>query len=399
MLSLRLTRRFCHSAAAIASTDSPAVVSNYSLNNRPLEEPALIKLKAERDPEKLFNLFKANAQNRLVIENRFAFEDTVSRLAGARRFHYIENLLEHQKTLPQGRREGFIVRIIMLYAKAGMVKHALNTFYDMHLYGCKRTVKSFNAALKVLTGTRNMVAIQDFLCEAPEKFDITMDIFSINIIIKALCEMGYLDKAYLVMVQFQKSGIEADVITYTTLISASYRNKLWMIGNGLWNLMVLKGCKPNLATFNVRIQYLVNSRQSWEANDVMRLMQRIGIAPDQVTYNLVIKGFCLAGYLEMAKRVYSALQGEVYKPNFKIYQTMIHYLCKGGEFDLAYTMCKDCMGKGWYLHVDTIHALLNGLMKNGHLGKAKLIVTLAKRKVPPFSSSQLSSFYSILSNS
>ncbi|KAJ9190048.1 hypothetical protein P3X46_001284 [Hevea brasiliensis] len=400
MLSLRPIRRFCRSAAAaIASTDSRAAVSNHVLNPKRLEEPALIKLKAERDPEKLFNLFKANAQNRLVIENRFAFEDTVSRLAGARRFDYIVHLLEHQKTLPQGRREGFIVRIIMLYGKAGMTKHAINTFYDMHLYGCRRTAKSFNAALKVLTRTRDLGAIEAFLNEVPEKFDIILDIFSVNIIIKAFCEMGILDKAYLVMVQMEKLGITPDVITYTTLISAFYNNNRCEIGNGLWNRMVRRGCLPNLATFNVRIQFLVKRRQSWQANDVMCLMQRIGIAPDEVTYNLVIKGFCQAGYLEMGKRVYSALHGKGYKPNVKIYQTMVHYLCKGGDFDLAYTMCKDCLKRSWFLNVDTIYALLEGLKRNRHLGKAKMIVTLAQRRVPPFSSNQLSSFHSILSRS
>ncbi|KAG8656285.1 pentatricopeptide repeat-containing protein At1g80150, mitochondrial [Manihot esculenta] len=401
MLFLRPIRRFCHSAAAaaIASTGSRAPVANHVLHQKPLEDPALVKLKAERDPEKLFNLFKANAQNRLVIENRFAFEDTVSRLAGARRFDYIEHLLEHQKTLPQGRREGFIVRIIMLYGKAGMTKHAINTFYDMHLYGCKRTIKSFNAALKVLTGTRDLGVIEAFLNEATQKLDIILDTFSVNIIIKAFCEIGILDRAYLVMVQMEKLGIRPDVITYTTLISAFYNNNRLEIGNGLWNLMVRKGCLPNLATFNVRVQFLVKRRQSWQANDLMGLMQRIGISPDEVTYNLVIKGFCQAGYLEMAKRVYSALHAKGYKPNVKIYQTMIHYLCKGGEFDLAYTMCKDCMRRNWFLNVDTIYALLEGLKKNRHFGKAKMIVTLAQRRVPPFSSNQLSSFQSILSRS
>lgn len=404
MLSLRPIRRFCNSAAAIASTNPGAVALNNIQNpklsvDKPLEEPALVKIKAERDPEKLFQLFKANAHNRLVIENKFAFEDTVSRLAGVCRFDYIEHLLEHQKSLPQGRREGFIVRIIILYGKAGMVKQAINTFYDMHLYGCKRTVKSFNAALKVLSQSRNLEAIQTFLLDVPQQFDIMLDIFSVNIVIKAFCEMGILDKAYLIMVEMEKLGIKPDVVTYTTLISAFYKNNRVEIGNGLWNLMLRKGCLPNLATFNVRIQYLVNRRQSWQANSLMRLMQHLRIMPDEVTYNLVIKGFCQAGYLEMAKRVYSAIHGRGYKPNVKIYQTMIHYLCKGGEFNLAYTMCKDCMRKSWFPNVDTIYTLLEGLKKNKQLDKAKMIMSLARRRVPPFSSDQLSSLQSIFSKS
>ncbi|KAA8540479.1 hypothetical protein F0562_024602 [Nyssa sinensis] len=406
MLSLRLFRRFgtaSHIADAIVSSDISAtsttnsVVSNRIQQPVTPEEPALVKLKAERDPEKLFELFKANAHNRLVIENRFAFEDTVSRLAGAGKFDYIENLLEHQKTLPQGRREGFIIRIIMLYGKAGMTKHAVDTFYDLHLYGCRRTVKSFNAALKVLTETRDLEAIELFLREVPWKFGIELDILSVNIVIKAFCEMGILDKAYLIMVEMEKMGIKPDVITYTTLISAFYKNNRYEIGNGLWNLMVRRGCLPNLATFNVRIQYLVNRGRAWDANELMRMMQYIRIIPDEVTYNLVIKGFFRAGYLEMAKRVYSALHGKGYKPNIKIYQTMIHYLCKGGDFDMAYTMCQDSMKKNWFPNVDTIYKLLEGLQKSGKLGEAKFIMTLARKRVPPFSADQLRAMQSILS--
>lgn len=403
MLSLRPFRRLCHAAAttAIASVSETVVTSAKSNRvrepDKPLEAPALVKLKAERDPEKLFQLFKANAHNRLVVENRFAFEDTVSRLAGAGRFDYIEHLLEHQKTLPQGRREGFIVRIIMLYGKAGMIKQAIDTFYDMHLFGCRRTVKSFNAALKVLTQSRDLEAIDLFLRDVPFKFGIELDAFSVNIAIKALCDMDILDKAYLVMIEMEKAGVKPDVVTYTTLISAFYKNNRWEVGNGLWNLMVMKGCIPNLATFNVRIQYLVSRRRAWQANSLMGKMEYLGITPDEVTYNLVIKGFCQAGYIEMAKRVYSALHGKGYKPNVKIYQTMIHYLCKGGEFDLAYTMCKDCLNKNWSLNVESIYKLLEGLLGNGELDKAKVILNLARKRVPSFSRKQLAVFESALS--
>ncbi|BBG99080.1 Tetratricopeptide repeat-like superfamily protein [Prunus dulcis] len=347
-------RRFCHAAIAITSNGCPAAVSNHVFDTKPLEEPALVKLKAERDPEKLFHLFKANAHNTLVIENRFAFEDTVSRLAGARRFDYIEHLLEHQKTLPQGRREGFIMRII--------------TFFDSN---------------------RDLGAIEAFLNEVPQKFDIEVDVFSVNILIKAFCEMGILVKAYRIMVEMEKLGIRPDVITYTTLMSAFYKENWCEIGNGLWNLMVLKRCLPNLATFNVRIQYLVNRRRAWEANKLMGLMQNVGITPDEVTYNLVIKGFFQAGYLEMAKRVYSALHGKGYKPNIKIYQTMIHYLCKGGDFDLAYTMCKDCMQR----------IGIRMLKRDKQLGKAKAIMMLIRKRVPPFSSKQLGDLQTILNKS
>ncbi|GAB2224336.1 hypothetical protein Droror1_Dr00005091 [Drosera rotundifolia] len=389
----------CSEGAISSVSDNISVVEQKSKPPVELTEPALIRLKKERDPEKLFELFKANAQNRLVVENKYAFEDTVSRLAGAGKYHYIEELLEQQKSLTQGRREGFIIRVMMLYGMAGMTKQALGTFYDMHLYGCKRTVKSLNAALKVLAQTRDLAAISSFIREVPVKYEIQLDIISVNIVIGALCGMDIIDKAYMVLLEMERLGVRADVVTYTTLISASYKNGQWVIANGLWNRMLWKGCHPNIFTFNARIQFLVSRSRAWDANDLLMLMECVGIRPDEVTYNLVIKGFCKADNLDMAKRVYSAFLGRGYKPNVRIYQTMVHYLCEVGEFNLAYTMCKDCMKKNWSLNVDTVGRLIEGLKNCGNPHKARQVLMLAERRHPPFPRIKLDAFRSILGTS
>ncbi|KAI5660501.1 hypothetical protein M9H77_29294 [Catharanthus roseus] len=403
MLSLRLVRKLgtaSHIAAAtIPSAETAKSVCDKKFSDsvqEPLEldEPALIKLKKERDPDKLFSLFKANAHNKIVVENRFAFEDTVSRLAGAGRFDYIENLLEHQKTLPQGRREGFVIRIIMLYGKAGMIEHAVKTFYDMDLYGCHRTVKSFNAALMVLTQTHDVEKIESFIRDAT--LDIKLDVYSLNIVIKTLCETGILDKAFLVMVEMEKTGIQPDVVTYTTLISSSYKSNRCEIGNGLWNLMVLKGCYPNLATFNARIQFLVNRSRAWDAYKLVILMNSVSITPDEVTYNLLIKGFCRSGFIGMAKKVFSYLRRRGTEPNIKIYQTMVHYLIKAHDYDVAYEMAKIIMRENGFPSIETIQRLLEGLQKNGKVDKARFIILLAKKREPPFSPHHMGILKSIL---
>ncbi|KAJ8637579.1 hypothetical protein MRB53_011846 [Persea americana] len=398
MLSLCLIHRFCSKVDRKSCSlkaekgpfklPQPVDVSKLAV----IDMPALDKLKAERDPEKLFHLFKANAHNRSVVENRFAFEDTISRLAGARRFDYIEQLLEQQKALPQGRREGFIIRIIMLYGKAGMPDLAVKTFYDMHLFGCNRSVKSFNATLRVLTEARKFDEIHSFFIEIPKKFCISPDGFSCNIVIKAFCEMGCLRSAYLIMEEMEKAGIRPDVVTYSTLISAFYRNDRCEIADGLWNLMVIRKCFPNLFTFNIRIQYLVNKRRPWLANRLMRKMVVLGINPDELTFNLIIKGFCKVGNLDMAKRIYDSLHSKGCRPNSKIYQTMIHYLCEGGEFDLAYTLCKDSMGKGWFPSIDSICKLLEGLIQNSKHRKSREIMRLIQGRVPPYSEEELITF-------
>lgn len=376
----------------------PEPPSTIPSHPNPIGEPALFKIKAEREPEKLFHLFESNARNRLVVENRFAFEDTVSRLAGARRLDLVERLLEQQKALPQGRREGFVVRIITLYGRAGMPDHARRTFDQMHLFGCSRTVKSFNATLKVLSQARCFDEVRIFFSEAPAQLGIQIDEISYNTIIKVLCEMGSLDSAYLVMVEMEKAGLKPDVVTYTTLMSAAYKSGRRQIGDGLWNLMVIRGLSPNLVTFNIRIQYLINRRRAWQANSFVRKMDVTGIKPDELTYNLLIKGFCMVGELEMAKRIFFAMPRRGCKQNSRIYQTMVHYLCKGGVFDLAFGLCKDSMERNWFPSIDTVNALLKGLITNLKVRNARTIMRLVKGRMPPYSTDELKAFQDIFSH-
>jgi pentatricopeptide repeat protein len=363
----------------------------------PPKRPALLRIKHEWDPERLYELFRANAHNRLLVENRFAFEDVVARLSGARRNDLVENILEQHKVLPQGRREGFIVRIIGLYGKARMPDHSLKTFQEMDMYGCRRTAKSLNATMKVLVQARLFDKVLQLVEEGPKKYGVELDDISYNTVVKMLCDMGELCAAYQAMQEMEKEGLQPDVITYTTLVAAFYKYGQREVGDGLWNLMRLRGCEPTLATYNVRIQFLINRRRGWQANELVRKMYAAGIKPDEITYNLVIKGFFMMGEHEMAKTVFDAMHGRGCKPNQKVYQTMIHYLCEKRNFDLAFRLCKDSMEKNWFPSVDTINRLLKGLMGISKDRNAKEIMKLVTGKKTPYSDDEMGVFRDILS--
>ncbi|XP_062196640.1 pentatricopeptide repeat-containing protein At1g80150, mitochondrial [Phragmites australis] len=362
------------------------------------ETPVLVRIKHERDPERLYELFRANAHNRLLVENRFAFEDAVARLAGARRNDLVEEILEQHKALPQGRREGFVVRIIGLYGKARMPDHALRTFQEMGMYGCRRTAKSLNATMKVLIRARLFDEALQLFQEGPEKCGVELDDISYNTVVNMLCNMGELRAAYRVMQEMEKEGLPPDVITYTTLMAAFYKYGQREVGDGLWNLMRLRGCKPTLASYNVRIQFLINRRRGWQANDLVRRMYAAGIKPDEITYNLVIKGFFMMGEHEMANTVFGAMHGRGCKPNSKVYQTMVHYLCERKDFDLAFRFCKDSMEKNWFPSVDTINQLLKGLMAISKDRNAREIMKLVTGRKSSYSDDEMKVFRDILSH-
>ncbi|TKW11010.1 hypothetical protein SEVIR_6G206100v4 [Setaria viridis] len=376
---------------------SPSPSSSPAAAAKEEEQPVLVRIKHERDPERLYELFRANAHNRLLVENRFAFEDTVARLAGARRNDLVEEILEQHKALPQGRREGFVVRIIGLYGKAGMPDHALRTFQEMGMYGCPRTAKSLNAAMKVLIRARLFdEALRLF--EGSEKYGVDLDDISYNTVVKMFCDMGELRAAYRAMQMMEEAGVRPDVITYTTLMAAFYKYGQREVGDGLWNLMRLRGCNPTLTSYNVRIQFLINRRRGWEANDLVRKMYAAGIKPDEITYNLIIKGFFMMGEHEMATTVFGAMHGRGCKPNSKVYQTMVHYLCEKRDFDLAFRFCKDSMEKNWFPSVDTINQLLKGLMAISKDRNAREIMKLVTGRKPSYSDDDIMVFKDILSH-
>ncbi|XP_037462282.1 pentatricopeptide repeat-containing protein At1g80150, mitochondrial-like [Triticum dicoccoides] len=389
--------------AAVAASKRRRQASSPPAEARPegpadAEAPVLVRIKSERDPVRLYELFKANADNRVLVENRFAFEDAVARLAGARRNDLVEEILEQHKALPQGRREGFVIRIIGLYGRARMPEHALRTFREMEMYGCERTVKSLNATMKVLMQARLFDEALQLLDEASPTYGVELDDISYNTVVKMACDMGELHAAYRVMQEMEKEGVRPDVITYTTLMAAFYKNGHREVGDGLWNLMRLRGCMPTQTSYNVRIQFLINRRRGWQANDLVRKMYAAGITPDEITYNLVIKGFFVIGEHEMAKTVFGAMHGRGCKPNERIYQTMVHYLCKRREFNLAFRLCKDSMEKNWFPSVDTIHNLLKGLMVIKKDRNAREIMKLVAERKPSFSVDDVKAFQDILSH-
>jgi pentatricopeptide repeat protein len=97
--------------------------------------------------------------------------------------------------------------------------------------------------------------------EGPKKYGVELDDISYNTAVKMFCDMGELHAAYRAMQEMEKEGLRPDVITYTALMTAFYKYGQREVGDGLWNLMRLRGCEPTLASYNVRIQFLINRRR------------------------------------------------------------------------------------------------------------------------------------------
>nr|DAD42496.1 TPA_asm: hypothetical protein HUJ06_000726 [Nelumbo nucifera] len=119
-------------------------------------------------------------------------------------------------------KEGFAIRLISLYGQSSMSEHACRTFGQLPELKCTRTVKSFNALLSACADSRNFDKADQIFRELPSRLSITPDLFSYNIMIRALCDRGSLDSALSFLDEMEKNGVGPNLITFNTLLNAFY---------------------------------------------------------------------------------------------------------------------------------------------------------------------------------
>lgn len=121
-------------------------------------KPSLITLvNDESDPKYITEKFKKACEAEWFRKNKAVYERTVRRLAAAKKFEWIEEILEEQKKYHNMSKEGFVARIINLYGRAGTFEQAQKVFDEIRERNCKRTVLSFNPLLNACVNARNSI--------------------------------------------------------------------------------------------------------------------------------------------------------------------------------------------------------------------------------------------------
>ncbi|KAJ0974852.1 hypothetical protein J5N97_016817 [Dioscorea zingiberensis] len=125
MRLLARLRRHVHLARPFSSSPNP------NPKPKPVSSSVRVAIKAlcdEEDLDKLVTSFKSFATSPRFRSNHNVYKIIVRRLAVAGRIASVEDILESQKVYSDITREGFAIRLISLYARAGMLSHAAATF-------------------------------------------------------------------------------------------------------------------------------------------------------------------------------------------------------------------------------------------------------------------------------
>ncbi|XWS12764.1 hypothetical protein CRYUN_Cryun37aG0118300 [Craigia yunnanensis] len=339
---------------SLSSTTNPTITravtsSNYTAGVRKLQ--------------KLANKFKQSSEsNKFRNSYKQAYDDTVHRLASARQFSLIDDILQHQKKYKEISEEGFVIRLMILYGKAGMFEHAQKLFDEMPELKCNRTVKSFNALLAACVHSKKFDNVEKLFEQLPEQLGIEPDLVSYNTVIKAFSEMGSLDSALSVLDTLEKKGLEPNIVTFNTLLDGLFSKGRIADGEKIWELMERKNVVPNIGSYYSKLRRLVYENKMLEAVELWEEMESKGIKPDVNSYNALIKGYCNDGNLEQVKKWYSELKKSCCLPDRFTYLTLVSFLCKKNEFEMAIEICKEAMDRRVIAGTALIHRLLKESM-------------------------------------
>ncbi|KAL3641743.1 hypothetical protein CASFOL_012558 [Castilleja foliolosa] len=245
---------------------------------------------------------------------------------------------------------------------AGLEK-ALEFYYWVeHQFGFQHNEQTCKEMALVLAKGNRMNLLWDFLknmsrryinynkCNKNQTFVTTA---TITCLIKALGEEGLVNEALSMFYRMKQFHCTPDVCAYNTVIYALCRVGFFKKAKTLFEQMNLPGFKypPDVFTYTVLIssycRYALETgsrkairRRIWEANHLFRLMIFKGFKPDVVTYNCLINGCCKTNRIGRALEVFDEMSGRGCVPNRVTYDSFIRYYSAVNEVDLAIGMLR-----------------------------------------------------------
>lgn len=307
------------------------------------------------------------------------YENTVRRLASAKRHKWIEEILEYQKQFKRDlSKEGFSVRLISLYGKAGMFENAKHVFDAMPEWNCERTVRSMNALLGACVYSGKFDEIDGLFKELPEKLKVKPDTVSYNTVIKGLSEMGALDKSISMVDEMEKNGLKPDLITFNTILDALYSNGKFDDGEKMWSRMVSNSVVPDMRTYNARLTGLVNQGRIKEAVELFGQLGSQKVKADVFSYCALLKGYCKEDNLDEVKRWYGELVENDCVPDKVVYWTVVSFACEKGDYDWAFQLCQDIFKRKCIVDTILLQRVVDGLVKESKIAEAKQVVQMGK---------------------
>ncbi|CAI9087698.1 OLC1v1021840C1 [Oldenlandia corymbosa var. corymbosa] len=333
----------------------------------------------ERNLKKLVEKFKQHSHSDRFRMQIGIYRNTVRRLASAKRFNWIEDILEYQKQFTHDlSKEGFAVRLISLYGDSRMFDNAQKVFDEMPELNCERTVLSVNALLGACVSSRKFDKVEGLFRELTEKLNVKPDVFTYNTVIKAVSELGSPEKYISLMDEMEENGIKPDTITFNPILMACYANGKFDDGEKLWSRMVAKNVVPDIRSYNARLLGLANEGRMNEAVECFNDLGSKKLKADVFSFGAIIRGYYLEDNLEEVKTWYRKVIENNFAPDKGIFSYAVSLACKKGDYDWGFEICQEIFKRKCSVDEQLLQNVVDGLVKESRIDDAKQMAEMGK---------------------
>ncbi|MQL96284.1 hypothetical protein Taro_028968, partial [Colocasia esculenta] len=352
----------------------------------------------------------------------------LDRLARARAFPQLESILSHLRRRCAGSpgderpfrcgEEAFIT-VIRSYGLAGKPSAALRTFLSIRRdFGVAVSVRAFNALLNAMIQNRRNDLVAVLFKNCRSKFGVLPNVFTCNILIKALCKMGNVEGAVQMLDEMPTWGMVPNIVSYTTVLGGYCARGDLDGARRLFGEILDHGWAPDATTYTVLMEGYCSQNRLLDAVKVMDEMTENGVAPNDVTYSVIIEAYCKAkrsgealnllhdmldakympsptlcckvidvlcedGRVEDACDAWKKLLKKNCTPDNAISSTLIYWLCKKGKVWEARKLFGQ-FEKGFIPSALTYNTLISGMCENGELQEAgRLWDDMEAKRCPP----------------
>ncbi|XP_031475954.1 pentatricopeptide repeat-containing protein At4g26680, mitochondrial [Nymphaea colorata] len=304
------------------------------------------------------------------------------------------------------------------YAHLNKFRCATETFCRMKDYGFLPCIRSANAYMSSLLALNRSDIVLSFYGELRRR-RISPNVYTLNMVICALCKSGRIEKAVEVFKDMEILGCRPNDASFNTLIDGYCKNQLLAAAMRLKNSMCEKGVEPNIVTYNTLINGFCKNGMLQDACRLFNEMKVMNVAPNTVTYNTLISGYSQSGNCEMGARLheemvkngtvvdiltYNALlmglcrDGKTKKalyllkrleeenlvPDASTFSAMIIGHCKRGNSERAYGAYRTMLRRGCHPNMETFSTLISAFCEDkDYSGAVKMLMEMIERSLPP----------------
>ncbi|XP_059652209.1 pentatricopeptide repeat-containing protein At5g16420, mitochondrial [Cornus florida] len=304
--------------------------------------------------------------------NYDTYNAIIHKLARARAFEPMETLIAqlHRSNIKCG--ENLFIGVIRNYGIASRPKQALRAFLRIKDFvGVQRSVRSFNTLLNALIQNKRYHLVHTLFKNCREKLDIVPNVFTANILIKALCKSNDIDGAFRVLDEMPSMGMIPNVVTYTTILGG-YVSRGDMLGaRRVFGEILDRGWIPDATTYTILMDGFCKLGRLIDAIKVMDDMEENGVEPNDVTYGVMIEAYCRENKSGEALNLLDDMLEKKYVPSSALCCKVIDALCEQGKVEDACDLWKKLLKKNCTPDNAISSTLIHWLCKKGKIWEAR----------------------------